>query len=137
VNAEIRARVACFGLACARIGDMPYALEMGLFAGSVFALAVVALIVAASRARELCVLSVRDGQLAIRRGGLPAGVLEALADVVQRGRVARATLRVLRDGGRARVSATGLDEQTLQRARNVIGIYPLAKLSAAPRARAR
>ncbi|HEX5660583.1 MAG TPA: DUF3634 family protein [Polyangiales bacterium] len=104
---------------------------MGLFTASVIALALVALIVAAGRARELCVLSVRAGQLTVARGRLPPGVLEALADVVRRGNVERATLRVLRDGERARVSATGLDEFTLQRARNVIGIYPLAKLLAA------
>jgi hypothetical protein len=104
---------------------------MALFTACVVALSLVALVIAASRARELCVLSVRAGQLSVARGRLPAGVLEALADVVRRGQVERATLRVLRDGERARLSATGLDEFTLQRARNVIGIYPLAKLLAA------
>ncbi len=110
---------------------------MGLFAAAVIVSALVALVVAAGRARELCVLSVRDGRVAITRGGLPGSVLEALGDVMRRGQVERATLRVLRDGDRARVSASGLDDRVLQQARNVIGIYPLAKLLAAPRLRAR
>jgi hypothetical protein len=104
---------------------------MGVFTACLLAAAIVALIVAAGRARELCVLSVRGGRLSVARGRLPAGVLEALSDVVRRAQVERATVRVLRDGARARVSASGLDPLTLQRARNVIGIYPLAKLLAA------
>lgn len=110
---------------------------MGLFGVAVIALAIVALVVAAGRARELCVLSVREGRLEVRRGGLPGGVLDALRDVMRRAGVQRATIRILRDGERARVSATGLDEGTLQQARNVVGIHPLAKLLAAPRLRTR
>jgi hypothetical protein len=110
---------------------------MGLWVVLVALVSVAALVVAATRAREVCVLSVRDGKLAVTRGGLPGHVLEALADVVRRGHVERATVRVLRDGDRARVSASGLDAQILQQTRNVIGIHPLAKLLAAPRLRAR
>jgi hypothetical protein len=109
---------------------------MGVFAACVLALAVLALLVSAYRARELCVLSVRAGRMQVIRGGLPAGALEALGDVMARGRVERATISVLRDGARARVSAKGLDEYSLQRARNVIGTYPLARLLAAPKSRA-
>ncbi|MET0283150.1 MAG: DUF3634 family protein [Polyangiales bacterium] len=110
---------------------------MGLFVALAALVSIAALIIAATRAREVCVLSVRDGKLAVTRGGLPGYVLEALGDVVRRGRVERATIRVLRDGDRARVDASGLDAQILQQTRNVIGIYPLAKLLAAPRLRAR
>jgi hypothetical protein len=35
---------------------------------------------------------------------------------------------VLRDGDRARISATGLDAFVLQRARNVLGSFPMHKL---------
>lgn len=97
----------------------------------------IALVVAATRARQLCVLSVRAGKLLVMRGGLPGSLLEALADVVARGRTERATLRVVRDGERARLDARGLSPETLQRARNVLGTYPLVRLQNAPRPRDR
>jgi hypothetical protein len=92
--------------------------------------ALLALVFAAGRAREICVLSVRRGRILVMRGGLPASLLEALLDVVTRPGTERATLRVLRDGERARLEASGLDEHAAQRARNVLGTYPLPRLLA-------
>jgi hypothetical protein len=100
-------------------------------------LALLWLVWAAGRARELCVLSVRRGRVLPMRGALPASLLEAMADVVARERVERASVRVLRDGERARLEATGLSPEALQRLRNVLGTYPLARLLAAPPLRAK
>jgi hypothetical protein len=87
----------------------------------------------AGRDRELFVLSVRSGRTRVVRGKLPPSLLEALSDVMASAKVQRATLRVLRDQGHARLEASGLNEWVLQRARNVLGTYPLAKLLTAPR----
>lgn len=107
---------------------------MAVLVATALIAAVVALTIAAGRARELCVLSVRDGRLLIMRGALPPAVFQALADVVARARTPRGTIRIMRDGERGRVSASGLEETTLQRVRNVIGTYPLVRLLAGARA---
>jgi hypothetical protein len=93
---------------------------MGTWSLLLVVLALLALVVAATRARQLCVLSVRAGKLLVMRGGLPGSLLEALAD-----------------GERARLDARGLSPETLQRARNVLGTYPLVRLLNAPRPRDR
>jgi hypothetical protein len=105
--------------------------RMAVFVAVVLGVGLLALLWASSRAREICVLSVREGRLLALRGALPASALEAFADVVERSRTARGTLRVLRDGERARLEAEGLDEHAAQRARNVLGTYPLPRLLAA------
>lgn len=107
---------------------------MGALVALLLIASVVALAIAAGRARELCVLSVREGRLLIMRGALPPGVFQALADVVERAQTARGTIRIMRDGERGRVEARGLDEHALQRTRNVIGTYPLVRLLAGARA---
>ena len=101
------------------------------------AVALLALLVAASRARQLCVMSVRDGRVLVMRGALPSSLFQGLCDVVARAGVRRASIRVLRDGDRARLEGPGLDPLTLQRARNVLGTYPLARLQNVPRMRRR
>lgn len=103
------------------------------FAGLVFALALLALVWAAARARAICVLSVRGGRVLVMQGALPPSLHEALADVVARAGVARATLRIVRAGDRGRIEARGLDEPTLQRARNVLGTYSMPRLLAGHR----
>jgi hypothetical protein len=107
---------------------------MGVFASLVLLLGLLALLLFASRAREVCVLSVRRGRLMVMRGALPPAVFEALADVVERSAVARGTIQILRDGERGRVQASGLDSHAEQRVRNVIGTYPLVRLLAGARA---
>ena len=105
--------------------------------GLLVATALLALLFAAARARQLCVMSVRHGRLLVMRGALPSSLFEGLADVVARAGVRRATIRVLRDGDRARLEGPGLDARTLQRARNVLGTYTLARLQNVPRMRRR
>jgi len=92
--------------------------------------ALLALLVASGRAREVCVLSVRRGRVLVMRGGLPQSLESALVDVFTRAHVARATVRIVRDGTRARLTASGLPELALQRARNVLGTYSMPRLLA-------
>lgn len=82
----------------------------------------------AARAREIVVLSVSQGRTRIARGRAPASLIDALSDVFARSAIQHATVKVLRDNGRVRLTATGLDPQTLQRARNVLGTYPAHRL---------
>jgi hypothetical protein len=96
----------------------------------------VAIARAAGRSRELFVLSVRGGQTRLVRGRVPPALLEALSDVMRRSAVQNATLRAVRGDGRAQLQASGLDEYALQRARNVLGTFPLAKLLGAQTVRA-
>jgi len=48
--------------------------------------------------------------------------------VFARAEVQQATVKVLREGGRPRLTAAGLEASTLQQARNVLGAYPAHKL---------
>jgi hypothetical protein len=93
-------------------------------------LGLLALLWFAFRSRDICVLSVRRGRVLLMRGGLPQGLLAALAEIVERRGVAKATVRIARDGERGRLSASGLDATALQQARNVLGTYPLPRLLA-------
>jgi hypothetical protein len=92
------------------------------------ALALVLLLFSAFRSRELFVLRVEQGKTHVLRGRVPPALLEGLSDVFARAKVVRARVRVLRDGDRARISATGLPRFVLQRARNVLGSFPMHKL---------
>jgi hypothetical protein len=91
----------------------------------------------AGRDRELFVLSVRDGKTELVRGRIPPALLEALRDVMASARVKRATVRAVRAQDHARLEASGLHDAILQRARNVLGTFPLARLLSAPARRAR
>jgi hypothetical protein len=109
---------------------------MAVFVAVVLGIGLLSLLWASARAREICVLSVRRGRVLVLRGALPGSLLEAFTDVVERTAVASGTLRILRDGERARLEAQGLDEHGVQRARNVLGTYPLPRLLAASPPRA-
>lgn len=91
-------------------------------------LAVCMLLLSALRTRVLFVLAIDRGKTRVVSGRPPHALLEALSDVFERAQVTRARVRVLRDGERARISATGLDDPVLQRARNVLGAFPAHKL---------
>jgi hypothetical protein len=98
----------------------------------VIAAAALALLVfSAFRSRELFVLAVDQGKTRLLRGRAPPALLEGLSDVFARANVKRARVSVLRDGERARIDATGLDDFVLQRARNVLGSFPAHKLFSA------
>jgi hypothetical protein len=69
-------------------------LEIGLVIA-----AVLALIWAGYRSRELFVLEVERGKTRVQRGRPPHVLLQDLADVFARAEVRRATVKVVREGG--------------------------------------
>ena len=82
----------------------------------------------------VCLAHVHDGKLEVEKGGLAPRIVGDLRDIVKRPRVKKATLRVLRARGRARVEASGdLTPAQMQQIRNVIGSVPLAQLENAPK----
>lgn len=87
--------------------------------------------VAARGAITVCIAEVVDGTLTVTHGGVVPPVLADLRDIVRKPPVKRATLRIVRDKGRARLDATGTASSAqLQQIRNVIGTVPLARLMA-------
>jgi len=78
-------------------------------------------------APELARLEVRDGELSFVRGRMPPGLFGDLADVLSRRRVGRAEVRIVLDGGRPRVVASGVTDDELQQLRNVTGAYSSAQ----------
>ncbi len=105
---------------------------MYLVVGVLLVLAAVgALVLAVRRALELFVLEARDGQLVTARGRSPAELLREIEDILDRAR-ASGTIVVRLEAGHAAVRATGLDEATTQRLRNVVGRFPTARLKTAP-----
>ena len=81
------------------------------------------------RANELFAARVEGGHARPLRGRPPPALLASWSDILsQPPRVARATLRVTLENGRPMLRADGLDEARLQRLRNVLGLWPLARL---------
>lgn len=85
-----------------------------------------------SRANEVCAISVRRGAVLVVRGNAPQMLLNDIAEVVRRAKVARGMVRVVKDGGGATIDASGVDEATGQRLRNVLGAHPYRLLASAP-----
>src|SRR5512140_1737970 len=100
------------------------------------AITVVAILVALAalwwRAREavtICVIEVTRGKAKLARGGIAPRVLADIGDVVRRPRIERATVRVVRNRGHAKLEVRGdIGDAQMQQLRNVIGSVPLAKL---------
>ncbi len=93
---------------------------------SLLLLVVVALLYFA-RSSELFQIVVRKGKPRVARGHAPAALLADFGDVLQG--VERAEIRALKSGGRAELRYRGdIDEVVAQRLRNVLGMYPLARL---------
>jgi hypothetical protein len=81
------------------------------------------------RANEIAALDVLGGRLRVRRGRLPAGLRSDIEAIVSRRPVERATVRIVSEGGRPAVVTTGaLSDAQKQQLRNVVGLWPLAKL---------
>jgi hypothetical protein len=94
------------------------------------AVAALALWASARAAVTVCLLEVTGGKVDVRRGSIAPRVLADIEDVVARPAVASATLRVVRNAGRARLEIKGnVSENQKQRLRNVVGALPLAKLA--------
>jgi hypothetical protein len=92
----------------------------------------IGILYAARRAITLFEIVAEAGKIAGARGRIPPELLRDLEDVFARAK-ASGKLRVHLDGGRAQVDASGLDDPTLQRVRNVVGRFPIARLKTAPR----
>ncbi len=87
-----------------------------------------------ARSNELFVLALRAGRLRLVRGRLPGELLHELSDVLERGRVGQAQLRVVVEGGKARLKVTGkVSEATEQQLRNVVGRFAVATIRAGSR----
>jgi hypothetical protein len=86
-----------------------------------------------TRSRTLFVLSVRDGRVLVVRGRIPGRLLQELRDVVSRPPVRRATIKAWASEDGGHLSASGVDEGTEQRLRNVFRLFPIAQLRNAPR----
>lgn len=101
--------------------------------GLVLVAFIVVVLIASARANELFYLSVRDAEVLVVRGRIPARLLSDIRDVVERGGVKRGSICAAKESGGARLSVSGdVDANTAQRLRNVFGIYPMAGLRSAP-----
>jgi hypothetical protein len=98
---------------------------------AVLAVLAIPLAIAIARATELFVLDVHGGSVRVARGRAPSHLLADIRDVVARPPVQAARIRVVVEQGRPRVLATGdLTDAQQQQLRNVVGMWPLAKLRA-------
>jgi hypothetical protein len=105
------------------------------FALGLAAVLLLPLIVAIFRSNQLFVLRVRAGQLTFVRGRMPQPLFEQIADIV-RGTDTTGELIVVTEDGRPRLIPKGrFDAGLLQQTRNVVGLYPLAKIRAGGRPR--
>jgi hypothetical protein len=86
-----------------------------------------------NRARELFVLSVRNGRVLVVRGRVPPAFLTDVKGIVAHPPVRSATIRGRKDEDHARLIISGdIDEGNAQRLRNVFGLRPMAQLRTAP-----
>jgi hypothetical protein len=109
---------------------------MPLFLALVALLVSTPLVLALVRANELFLVRVRDGNVRLVRGRVPARLFDDVADVVRKPTVLRAELRAVNEGGRPRLYAEGeLSPEHKQRLRNVIGEWSVQQIRNAPRAR--
>lgn len=83
-----------------------------------------------SRATELFVLRVEGGRCRFVRGRIPQSLLHDLGDVLKSTRSSGQLKAVTRRGTAVWVANGDFSEGTLQRLRNVLGTYPLAKIKA-------
>ncbi len=83
------------------------------------------------RVNEIFCLSVRNGRILLVRGRIPPSLLHDFEDVARRCNVRRASLRGVAEQHHARIVASGIDESTAQRFRNVFGTHPIQKLRGA------
>ncbi|RYZ05275.1 MAG: DUF3634 family protein [Myxococcales bacterium] len=80
-----------------------------------------------ARSRELFRISVRDGKQRLTRGYAPVALLNDFGTALRR--VKRASIRAYRSGDTARLDLRGdIDSEASQRLRNMLSLYPLARL---------
>lgn len=114
-----------------RSATIPPVVGLALF--GLAAAAVIALLLITRNANRLLVAVVRDGRIVRFRGHAPQGLLRDLGDVMRQRPVRSARLSVhVRDGAAVMAASGDVMETELQRCRNVLGTWPLAKIRAAP-----
>lgn len=84
---------------------------------------------------ELARFEVKGGKFEFVRGRVPPKLLDDFADVLSAHSSVQASIRVVLDGGRPRVVATGLSDDDVQRLRNVAGPYTVAQFRSGRAAR--
>jgi hypothetical protein len=90
----------------------------------------------ARRARTLFELEFTGERLSRARGRMPQRLLDDLLVVLPRNQNDRLIIRCVLERDQARLTWRGkISPGTLQQLRNLIGMWPLAKLKAAPRLR--
>lgn len=108
---------------------------MALFA---FALFLGAIVLWARRARTLFELEIRSGQIERACGRIPQGLLNDFLAVLPRNHETRLVIRCSIERDRACLNTRGpITDDAAQRLRNLLGLWPLARLRTAPRLRAR
>jgi hypothetical protein len=91
------------------------------------------LVIASRNANLLFKASVRDGKFQALRGRAPKRLMRDLQDVLRVRPVPKADLRVIVRDKRPFLEAKGdVQEQELQRLRNVLGTWEIAKIRSAP-----
>jgi hypothetical protein len=85
------------------------------------------LLFAISRARHLFALRIRKGKIVSVKGRIPPTVVGELADVFK-DTTTSGTLTGSSERGRVRVDFSGkITDNVMQRARNVVGMFPLSR----------
>ena len=99
-------------------------------------LLVVAVMVAARRALTLFELEILNGRLVRARGRIPQSLLHDFLGVCPRGLASRIIIRCQLERGLPRLVTKGpLGQDAVQQLRNLLGLWPLARLRAAPKVR--
>jgi hypothetical protein len=88
-----------------------------------------------ARSNEVCAISVRSGAILLVRGRAPQALLNDIAEVMRRAAVKKSMVRIVKEGGGARIVADGVDDNTAQRLRNVLGAHPYRLFASAPPSR--
>src|SRR5262249_35019746 len=98
--------------------------------------AIVPLVVGLVRANELFVVRVRGDAVALVRGRVPQRLLDDICDVLRAQPTSAATIRVVVESQHPAVYVAGdLSPEQRQRLRNVLSMWPVAKIRAGSRRR--
>jgi hypothetical protein len=91
------------------------------------------LLLATRNANRLLTATVRDGRMVRFKGHAPKGLIRDLEDVMRLRPVRTAQLQIMVRDRSPIVEVQGdIDEREVQRLRNVVGAWPLAKIRSAP-----
>ena len=114
---------------------MPLGPPLSLVIPLLLLLAAVPLVLALLRANELFCLRVHGAKVRVLRGRIPQGLLDDIVDVFARAPADTAVRAVIEDGRARLYVEPELSEAVRQRLRNVVALWPVAKIRNAPRPR--